>query len=295
MTARHRTFRRSATLVGLAIAALLGSSRSGSAQYATSIPYMLYSNPYQSFSYPVYTNPALPNMGRFAPGYAATANQFSQIYSMDQGAPEFSPFDLPGTAPARGGRYVPYYNVYRRYDQELGRTYVPNDTKADSEFFADQQKRQDLYFQAMRERDPRKRAELLRQAERYTARREAFTTPRGGPTSGRAPSARTSPETGRTPAPTTRTPSLPSTPSAPAADSRGSINIPPPPPPLSTPYRSGGSASVERSPSVERTPSIERSPTIERSPSRPFERNRRIESSIIPPPPPPVGPGSLPR
>ena len=74
-----------------------------------------------------------------------------------------TPTSPSGPAAARqSGPGTPYYRAYRRFDQEFHRTYRPNEA-ADRSYYDDQEKRNDKYFQALREPDPRKRSQLLRE------------------------------------------------------------------------------------------------------------------------------------
>ncbi|WP_152050623.1 hypothetical protein [Tautonia marina] len=63
----------------------------------------------------------------------------------------------------------PSNDVYRRYDAEFGRVYRPN-AEADEQFARMQEARQELYFQAMRETDPERKAELRRQYQDLSRR-----------------------------------------------------------------------------------------------------------------------------
>ncbi len=63
----------------------------------------------------------------------------------------------------------PSNDVYRRYDAEFGRVYRPN-AEADEQFARMQEARQELYFQAMRETDPERKAELRKQFEDLSRR-----------------------------------------------------------------------------------------------------------------------------
>lgn len=63
----------------------------------------------------------------------------------------------------------PTNDVYRRYDEEFGRVYRPN-AEADEQFSRLQEARQELYFQAMRETDPERKAELRQQYQDLSRR-----------------------------------------------------------------------------------------------------------------------------
>lgn len=70
--------------------------------------------------------------------------------------------ELSRSSYAKGGAGVPYYRANRQFDREFQRNYRPNGT-ADKTYLANQQQRNDKYFKALRETDPKKRAQLLRE------------------------------------------------------------------------------------------------------------------------------------
>jgi hypothetical protein len=152
----------------LGLAVLLGAGRPATAQHQTADPY----DPYGAAYAPFVTNApfpltAAPYARNLAPGGSA-ANQLDSYYSsiglgFDTGAglgPSFTP-----------GRTRPYTQAYRRLDEDLNRVYRPN-ARIDADFSRDQQARQRAYFQreaawrayyqALNEKDPKKRAEMLR-------------------------------------------------------------------------------------------------------------------------------------
>lgn len=58
-----------------------------------------------------------------------------------------------------------YYNAYRKYDEQLDRLYRPNQ-KVDELYNQRKNTRDSVYFKALRERDPKKRAEMLKSYSR---------------------------------------------------------------------------------------------------------------------------------
>lgn len=58
-----------------------------------------------------------------------------------------------------------YYNAFRKYDQEFDRLYRPN-VNVDQAYNERRSSRESVYFKAFREKDPRKRADLMKAFER---------------------------------------------------------------------------------------------------------------------------------
>ncbi len=189
MTTKRRGMRTGlAAPLGLAAALLASACRDAGAQYAGSIPFDTWGAAYDAYVYPIApTNPSIPNGARFNANELGGPNQFNNLRgfgptSMDSGnvnpfglgsAPTLDPGSRSRLGPYSGGRYVPYWSVNRLYDQDYGRTYTPNE-KADAEYYSNRERRDGLYAEAMSERDPVKRAELMKKAEQATldARRE---------------------------------------------------------------------------------------------------------------------------
>jgi hypothetical protein len=135
--------------------AVLAATRPAGAQH-TADPYKPYNQEYESFvmpQYPVFPG-IVPNQGVLdGQGGARGANQFqSFLNSMES----FSAEDAYG--PRRTGPGVPYYSAYRRYDRD----YEPN-RLTNENYARDQLKRQETYLAYLRERDPKRRAELYRE------------------------------------------------------------------------------------------------------------------------------------
>lgn len=157
-------------------------------------PYDPWNAMYRPFVFPgAVPNSAIPNQSRI--GIIGNGNRNSD-FSINN--PD------PGLDPARGfgGRFVPYYlRSYRRGDGALGstsrsagaatgrdRSYMAN--RGDT-FYEKQQVRDQKFFEALRERDPRRKAELMRQLnqEKRTAARPSTTSRvrEPGPSAGRRP------------------------------------------------------------------------------------------------------------
>lgn len=58
-----------------------------------------------------------------------------------------------------------YYNAFRKYDEEFDRLYRPN-VNVDQVYNERRSSRESVYFKAFREKDPRKRADLMKAFER---------------------------------------------------------------------------------------------------------------------------------
>ncbi|MBI1323360.1 hypothetical protein GC170_09255 [bacterium] len=58
-----------------------------------------------------------------------------------------------------------YYNAFRKYDEEFDRLYRPN-VNVDQAYNERRSTRESVYFKAFREKDPRKRADLMKAFER---------------------------------------------------------------------------------------------------------------------------------
>ena len=159
----HRITARAFVLsVGL-LGCLMSAATESRAQFIGVDPYDPWNAMYRPFVFP-----NAPRQG------SAIPNQ-SRIGSMGPGNSTFGssdPFDTSSSNAGRsfGGRFTPYYLRSHRYTEpaESGsqgysigreRSHVAN---ADDRFFADQQNREKRFFEALRERDPKRRAELLR-------------------------------------------------------------------------------------------------------------------------------------
>ncbi len=127
---------------------------------------------YREFTQPMYSNdPSLPGQARLQGGGLAggsRANQFD-AYSESLDARDADPASSVARRPAPG---EPYYRAFRRADNGYQREYSPK-ADADESFAKRLKKRNEDYEKAVRERDPAKRAQLLRQLERDSLDRPA--------------------------------------------------------------------------------------------------------------------------
>jgi hypothetical protein len=151
-------------LLTAAAALCLALPGSASGQGHTPDPYNIvgeYNSQFEPYMYATYPNASgvVPNQGRLTgrSGFVG-ANQFQSYLEDLDGAG----LDESGRFPTRSGPGNPYYRAFRRYDQEFQRTYRPNEA-ADKSFYSNLQQRNEKYFQAMREPDSKKRAQLLRE------------------------------------------------------------------------------------------------------------------------------------
>jgi hypothetical protein len=169
MNARHPESTRHAAILGLAVGLALGfgllCGGQARAQGHTPDPYNIvgeYNRQYEPFMYATYPNTpgSQPNQDRLETRSGVrNANQFQNFLE----SPDEEGEDLSRpTAPRQAGPGVPYYRANRQFDQEFQRNYRPNKI-ADQSFYAGQQQRNDKYFQALRETDPKKRVQLLRE------------------------------------------------------------------------------------------------------------------------------------
>jgi hypothetical protein len=148
----------------LTIAAVFGPANQALAQGHTPDPYNIvgeYNRQYEPYMYAtVPTMPGtLPNQERLDPRSGLSgANRFQSYLENDDESDDFR-----RTGSSRlSGPGVPYYRANRQFDKEFQRNYRPNDV-ADRSYYTSQQQRNDMYFQALREPDPRKRAQLFRE------------------------------------------------------------------------------------------------------------------------------------
>lgn len=158
-------FRLTATL-GLALVVVAAQASLVKAQH-TPDPYNIvgeYNSQYEPYMYANQPNDAslVPNQSRFdaRAGYR-NANRF-QTYINESRDEEDD--DLFGRVNSnrRSTSGKPYYQAYRRFDEQFGRSYRPNEN-ADSSYNESRSELNRKYFEAMREKDPRKKAQLLRE------------------------------------------------------------------------------------------------------------------------------------
>jgi len=90
------------------------------------------------------------------------ANQFENYLNSLQDS-------VAGARAGGAGTGIPYYQANRAYDPEFGRIYQPNKV-ADERFDANQASVNQLYFEYLREKDPKKRAAIFRNYNRARSR-----------------------------------------------------------------------------------------------------------------------------
>jgi len=251
-------FRRSIPLV-LALAAF-GLATAPSAGLAQNV-FNPYGNSgyadYREYARPTASNdPSLPGQARLqgqSIGGRNLANQF-ESYTNSIGGREgdLSDGTRNGQPPSRAG--VPYFRAYRQYDEQYKRVYRPNDTVANRQYEDRMKQRNAAYARALEERDPVKRARLLRQIEQDALNRPGSATPSTSrapapeagratanraarapaPPAARAPgsaaptSASRAPARAVAPAPATVAPSASTAPAPAPASDPASVPIPPP-------------------------------------------------------------------
>lgn len=164
MIARRPEVIRHAATLGLAAGLLYGIGTNAPAQH-TPDPYNIvgeYNNQYEPYMYASYpTSPgSVPNQNRLntPPPASRTANSFQSFMESDDDS--LGERGQPG-ATRRSGPGVPYYRAYQHLDDKPNRTYRPN-SEIDDAFYSNQKQRDKKYFEALREQDPRKRAQMLR-------------------------------------------------------------------------------------------------------------------------------------
>lgn len=221
-------------------------------------PYDPYGRAYRSFAYPnAGDNPSLPNATRYAQGPAATASRANQ----------FEGFMNDPTMTGFGGRSSRYDSAFRRIDRDLGRQ--PTDAEAtDAKYFQAREKREQALLRAMLERDPKKREELVRTAEKEAADSGGLLGPSSRRRSGTStipPSPRLKPKKPVSGASSARIRPAPRGAKPPASTSgtpaSGSTSTPPPPP----------AVRPARKPATSPRP---------RTPSEILERNRAIDGGV---------------
>jgi hypothetical protein len=171
-----------------------------------------YNGQYAPYMYAVEPAPGTvyPNSNRMREGSSSrgSSNFQSYVESLDGAEPEDV---LPGVAARRSGIGTPYYRAYRSFDQDYGRLYRPNES-ADRTYAKNQNQLNTKYFDAMKEPNPRKRAQLLREYNLENLRSSrTLSTLRGAPERDsartRAPRPLGAGAPGREPAPPLRRPS----------------------------------------------------------------------------------------
>jgi hypothetical protein len=127
-----------------------------------------------------YRSSSVPMSNQFAPGQPRRVTSPGMGTVPGIGQPSDLSFTLPPLGPRTGvGRldrieeelFGPLGDVYRRYDEDFNRVYRPNEfVDRESGFAEAQEARRRLYLQASQERDPQRRAELMRQYQDLSRR-----------------------------------------------------------------------------------------------------------------------------
>jgi hypothetical protein len=155
MTLDHPRMRpRCLPLVALVLGIIAWcAAKPAAAQLITADPYDPDQARYRGFVYPGYvSDPYLGGRALFMGGPAG-ANQMQNYYRGVEGGL---------TDPRRGGRFSRFDSSYRQSDEIAGRSYQPN-ADVDEAYYADKEERDAVYFKASREKDPRKKAELMKE------------------------------------------------------------------------------------------------------------------------------------
>jgi hypothetical protein len=232
-------------------------------------PFQPYNSQFAPFVYPVSPGPLDYgyNMGTNLGGVRG-ANQFENYLNLLRG--------IGGNRTGGGsGAGNPYFRANRAYDREFNRLYRPN-READAKFDTNQETVTETYFKYLREKDPKRRAELFREYNRARnlADRE-LATPRAAGAFPRISSRSTRGE-GRTARPAGET----------SASERDLLSTPPPATTGSSRDRTASGAAARDSaagppPSPGRSADLPRT-SRDLSPSRVLQRALRGE-------PPPLG------
>ena len=184
MTRRHLRPDRLAVALVVVLLAPLADDRQAAAQTMLGVdPYRPYNSGYIPFSVPPSPSSNYNALERSRIDGASRANQMGSFYDELYGSG-----GNPEAALRRSGPGVPYSAANRLYDKDFNRSYQPN--SGDAQFYEDQKKRTDDYFNALHEPDPRKRAELLREIERRTLQSTRDLGPharQANPTAARSP------------------------------------------------------------------------------------------------------------
>jgi hypothetical protein len=133
-------------------------------------PFQPYNAQYAPFVTPVAPGPM--DYG-FGPGRGIRgANQFEAYLNSLQTS-------AAGARAGGAGVGIPHFQANRAYDRDFGRIYQPNKA-ADQRFDANQANVNQLYFEYLREKDPKKRAEIFRNYNRARSRADReLASPRG--------------------------------------------------------------------------------------------------------------------
>jgi hypothetical protein len=162
----------STLLIRMALPLLLGvlSTTGVRAQGFGPDPFQPYNAQYAPFVTPVAPGPLDYGYG---PGRGIRgANQFEAYLNSLQTS-------AAGARAGGAGVGVPHFEANRAYDRDFGRIYQPN-KEADQRFDSNQANVNQLYFEYLREKDPKKRAEIFRRYNRARSRADRdLASPRG--------------------------------------------------------------------------------------------------------------------
>src|SRR5208337_2826080 len=135
-------------------------------------PFQPYNSQYAPFITPVAPGPLDYGYNNGMARGIRGANQFENYLNSLQMA-------AAGARAGSAGVSIPYFQADRAYDREFGRIYQPNKV-ADQRFEANQASVTQLYFEYLREKDPKKRAEIFRNYNRARSRADReLAAPRG--------------------------------------------------------------------------------------------------------------------
>jgi hypothetical protein len=220
-----------------------------------------YNGALEPFWYASYPNALgfVPNQGTLTgtrPAGGSASNQFQNYLNNLDGA-NVAGGGYQASSVRRSGPGVPYYDAYRQNNLQSQRAFAPN--ARDQDLAKAEEARNEKYFQYLRERDPKKRAQLYReyQQERGRIARD-LSGARTGAARGAAPAPR--PPATEGPATGTRRGSSASGYTAPGLD-RGARSTRPTPSSLLSPRASGDlgpSAGASPSELLHRSESMDR-------------------------------------
>ncbi len=138
--------------MGLGLAMLMWAGLSEVSAQSAYNPYEPMNNQYRAYARPGGLNPFdAMNSGR-----SQNNTLESELDSLIGGRE---------TATGRSRDTDRYYNSFRKYDEDFNRLYRPN-VDIDKAYNERRTSRESTYFKALREKDPKKRAELMRQFNR---------------------------------------------------------------------------------------------------------------------------------
>ncbi len=282
----------------------LGLAATAQAQH-TPDPYNIvgeYNRQYEPFMYANASDlpGTLPGQDRFdSRSGLRNANRYQSFLEDEEDSEILGRSGMTGR---NSGPGIPYYRANRQYDHTFQREYRPN-SLADRSYYSNQQQLNEKYFEAIKESDPRKRTQLLREynaenlrtARGLSPNRNAPDRDRMGANAGALNGAEDeeqprsearSRSTGLATPPTTRgrvpatTRGLPS--AAHTAPRAGGLTAPPPP----GSARGGATAPPRSRSASSATDVLERSELLDRASRAVAPVAPRSTSSSVAPPPP---------